>query len=186
MKRLFFAIKVELNTPLLATITDLRQRLSADKMVWTEQKVHHITIRFLGKTADDKIPPLIRTMDELLPQFSPISLKMNKLGVFGSRYQPTTLWYGFEDFSPLVPLFEQMEEKLKGLGFEENKGNFVPHLTICRIKKLVDKGRFWKIVEGVDVGGGQEVSVGEVVLYRSRLQESGPEYTILKRWALGV
>ena len=113
-------------------------------------------------------------------------MKINKLGVFGSQYHPTTLWLGFDSQPILIQLFEKVEERLTSeLGFEANDGNFVPHLTLGRVKKMDNKKRFWEAINKNQPSYFQEFTIKKIILYRSQLEKEGPIYTEIGKWELG-
>ena len=88
---------------------------------------------------------------------------------------------GFEHFEPFKKFFEDLEPKLQTMGFEPNYGNFVPHITLGRVKKLHDKHKFWESIEAVPKSFSQEINIDTLVLYQSFLHKDGPEYKSLFR-----
>jgi len=180
MKRLFVAAKTGLSEDFCALSKRLQQNMRFDKIIWVNPDLQHITLRFLGKTPDFQISPLCEVLSETAKQTLSFNLQMNKLGVFGSRYAPTTLWFGFNEFSLFKTLFHTLEEKLVNIGFESQQGNFVPHLTIGRIKEIDHKKNFWKRIEDSQPSFNQSVLIDELHLIQSKLSSDGPSYSVLK------
>jgi 2'-5' RNA ligase len=85
---------------------------------------------------------------------------------------------GFEHFEPFKKLFEDLEPKLQDLGFEPNEGNFVPHITLGRIKNLHSKDKFWESIEAIPPVS-QTINISEIILYQSFLHKEGPEYKVI-------
>lgn len=179
MKRLFIATKIELDERYFALMKNLQRQLAGDKIVWVDSKLQHLTLRFLGQTPDEQIPKLKRIMNDVANHNTSFSMEMDKLGVFGSRYAPSVLWLGFNEFELYRQLFEQLEAKILDLGFEPNHGNVVPHITLGRIKETQSKKFFWEIIEKNKPDFRQAISIEEITLYQSRLQPTGPIYTPL-------
>ncbi|MEG1555728.1 MAG: 2'-5' RNA ligase family protein, partial [Bacteroidales bacterium] len=100
MKRLFIATTIKLDENYLQLRRQLKARTNYDSIVWVEDALQHITLRFLGKTPDEKIPLVIEMLKKTAVSTSAFSMVMDKLGVFGSRYAPTTIWLGFNQFDP--------------------------------------------------------------------------------------
>jgi 2'-5' RNA ligase len=94
------------------------------------------------------------------------------------------IWLGFEHFEPFKKLFDELEPKLQTLGFEPNYGNFVPHITLGRIKSLHDKHKFWESIESVPSSFEQTLEIKEMCLYQSFLHKDGPEYKTLGTYGL--
>ena len=184
MKRLFIAVPVQLSPPFENLSLKLQNELSRDNIVWVEPKLQHLTLRFLGQTPEHLIDPLIKNLHHLCSQHASFALELNKLGVFGTRYAPAVLWYGFQEFSKFKELFFKIEPSLVEMGFESNYGNFVPHLTVGRIKKIEDKKRFSALVTQSQPTFSQAIPIQEVQLIRSKLTPTGPKYTILDTFPL--
>lgn len=145
-------------------------------MTWVAQDVTHLTLRFLGKTPDEKIPAILEAMNTATSKHQPIELSLNKLGVFGSRYAPSVIWLGFNDFAEYKALFLDLEAELVKLGFEPNRGNFVPHITLARIKQVDNKKKFWQLIEGCQDMPSQPLNIDHITLYQSKLLPEGPKY----------
>ena len=184
MKRLFIAIPITLDPEFVALGEQLKARTGYDRIVWTQAEVQHLTLRFLGETPDNKIEPLITALGTIFNDVRRFQLTIDKLGVFGSHYKPTTLWLGFQDFEVLKPIHERIEETLPTLGFEADHGNFVPHITLGRIKEIANKNKFWQLFEHSQPTHQQTIDVKQIILYRSKLRPEGPVYTEMAHWDL--
>lgn len=184
MKRLFVAVDVRLSEPFQVLSAQLKQQLCLDKIVWVDANLHHLTLRFLGQTPEPYILPLKQALTKLAAENHAFSLEINKLGVFGSKHSPQVIWLGFQDFESFRQLFLQLEPQLSAIGFEPNYGNFVPHLTLGRIKQIQNKKRFWELVTALQPKESQVVRVDSLLLIQSRLTPQGPIYRVLERYPL--
>jgi 2'-5' RNA ligase len=79
-------------------------------------------------------------------------------------------------------LFEKIEAKVQEVGFEPNQGNFVPHVTIGRIKNILNKKRFSELISQLQPTSSQNLSIHNWSLYQSKLNNKGVEYRIIKDW----
>lgn len=179
MKRLFIAVKVELNQEFEQLTEGLKRSCHYDQITWVARTHTHLTLRFLGKTPDPKIPELVKILKEVSQQFEPFTLQLNKLGIFGSRYAPSVIWLGFEEFSRFKQLFETLETQLLQAGFEPAQGNFVPHITLGRIKKIENKKKFRELIESSQPTFEQTIPVNRLILFQSKLNSDGPEYRVV-------
>ncbi|MBP1673317.1 MAG: hypothetical protein H6Q25_1132 [Bacteroidetes bacterium] len=184
MKRLFIAVPVVLSDDFQKLSETIQQKMKRDDVVWVKPQLQHLTLRFLGATTDSLIDPLISALRELGSQNRKFELKMDKIGVFGSRYAPTTIWYGFNHFEPFKNLFDQLEPRLKEIGFEANYGNFVPHLTVGRIKKIENKHQFTEQITQLQPTFTQSVAIDSLELIKSKLTTQGPIYKTLEVFPL--
>ena len=73
---------------------------------------------------------------------------------------------------------------MEELGFERDRQNFVPHLTIGRIKFIQDKNHFSRVIGGYKGQEFERMVVNEFELIESRLQPTGPVYTVLESFEL--
>ncbi len=177
MKRLFIATGIiTLSPELRQWKSGLRYALRHDDMVWVQDGVCHLTLRFLGATPSSRLPLVRNAMEQAAAHHSPMTLTLDKAGVFGSRYAPKVLWLGFEDFAELKSLFAELEQKLTEAGFEPAYGNFVPHVTMARIKQVTDKRKFWQTIEANSLNCKQQIQINGLTLYQSFLHKEGPEY----------
>ena len=186
MKRLFIATPViSLSAEIQKVSADLRFKLRHDDIVWVKDDVRHLTLRFLGATPPQQVPSIRKALEEACAQNQPFTLTINKIGVFGSHYHPEVIWLGFDHFEPFRKLFEDLEPKLQTIGFEPNYGNFVPHITLGRIKNLHDKRKFWEYIEQAQKESfAQDLTISELHLYQSFLHKDGPEYKVIGKATL--
>jgi len=176
MKRLFIAVEIELSDRFQALTQQLKADLKNDEVVWVKSELQHLTLRFLGETPDTQIEPITNALSTIANSTQPLELQLDKMGIFGSKYAPTTLWYGFSEFSLFKKLFENLEKELLQIGFQENYGNFVPHITIGRIKKIDNKKHFWETIEKRQPQFSQTITVCQLKLIQSKLNSDGPTY----------
>ena len=179
MKRLFIAVDIELSEQFQTLTQQLHLDLKNDDIVWVKSGLQHLTLRFLGETPESKIEPLANVLSALANITQPFELQLDKMGVFGSKYAPATLWYGFSEFAPFKNLFEKLEKELSHIGFSTNYGNFVPHITVGRIKKVDHKKRFWETIAKRQPQFSQTISVNHLKLIQSKLTNDGPVYKTL-------
>lgn len=184
MRRLFIATKVELSEANKALREQLHYDFRHNDMVWVQDHVAHLTLRFIGKTPEQQVMPLKNVLKDICDQNQPFELTLDKLGIFGSRYKPQVLWIGFQDFFKFQQLFEQLEPEILKLGFDPYRGNFIPHITLARIKGVVDKPQFWQQFERSTVQNPQTIPIHELTLYQSFLHPNGPEYKPLATYQL--
>ncbi|MDZ4225039.1 MAG: RNA 2',3'-cyclic phosphodiesterase, partial [bacterium] len=91
------------------------------------------------------------------------------------------LWAGLEGrIEGLAGLRERLEGEFEKVGFEREKREFKPHLTIVRIKVPPKNDSWLKTLEGMKERSFGETQVDHLILYKSELTKEGPVYTALK------
>lgn len=176
MKRLFAAIKIHPSARYISLFSEISSSLHYEHIKWVEPENMHLTLKFLGETDETKIPAICLAIETAIKQSKPFTLKIANTGVFGSRYDPKVLWFGIEKNVELEDLARNLFAELAKCGWETDRQNFVPHLTIGRIKGLKDKPHFQQIISKFNTVEIQEENVTEITLFESILRREGPLY----------
>jgi len=185
MKRLFAAIKVHPDENLLSVYSDLRAMLRNEKIKWVDEKNIHITLKFFGETPENQIDTICETLDDVAYRHEPFTLKLQNIGIFGSKYNPRVIWFGMEKCPAIEALAEDTLQGLDKAGYPVDRQNFRAHLTVGRIKFINDKRNFQQSIDQLKEVFIQDVNVDEFMLYESKLRPQGPEYTVVESFKLG-
>ena len=184
MKRLFIAIKIEPDQSFMEIYTKLTSNLSYENIRFAEIKNLHLTLRFIGETEENKIPDIDRVMNKMAETAKSFTLNINRTGVFGSSYNPKVLWFGIDTIEQLTQLHTAIELNLSKVGFYPDRQNFVPHLTLSRIKQLKDLKLFQKIINEYRDKEIMKQEVQSFSLIESILMKEGPIYNTLSSYTL--
>lgn len=184
MKRLFLAIKLQPNNHFLELFSSLKAGLKHEKIKWIEPNNLHLTIKFFGETPENKIHELVTTLKLGVEKQNKFSLQISTLGIFGSQYNPKLIWAGLKKTGPLIQLVTNVTAELEKIGYFKDRQNFVPHLTLGRIKNLNDKNLFQNIISNFKEAYFQEELVKQICLLESTLTREGPIYTIIEKFEL--
>jgi len=185
MKRLFVAVKLMPDDNFLKSYVALRHALQLEKISWVKPENFHLTLKFLGKTPEEKLPAIRTALQQAVAQISCFSMKMAGTGIFGSAYKPRVLWFGVENDTAIHQLGEMVLNSLDKAGFPRDRQNFVPHLTIGRINKIEHKKMFQEAVAAHRHDFLQEFQVNKIILYESLLKPSGVIYRVVMDFPLG-
>ncbi len=184
MKRLFAAIKIKPKVEFLEIFQGLKQDLKHEKIKWVESYNLHLTLKFFGETDEERIPEIIAALKASVNEHQHFSFDISKIGIFGSSYNPKVVWAGLTETDSLIKLEASVKCSLEGVGYVSDRQNFVPHLTLGRIKNLKDKDLFQDIISNYKEKYFQEVSVKKVYLFESTITKTGPVYTIIEEFNL--
>jgi RNA 2',3'-cyclic 3'-phosphodiesterase len=176
MKRLFAAVKIHPSANFISLLNELSSSLRHERIKWVEPATMHLTLKFFGEADEAKIPAICHALKSAVAQSKPFTLKIANTGVFGSRYDPKVIWFGIWKNDELERLAQNIFAELERCGWEADRQNFVPHLTIGRIKELKDKQLFQQILGNFNTVKIQEEKVTEIILYESILRREGPLY----------
>ena len=182
MKRLFAALKIHPDAEFLGKYRELKQELRHEQIKWVEEHNIHVTLKFFGETEERKIPEICSVLKRSASSAATFHLQLNRLGLFGSSYAPKVIWVGIEPFAELSFLMKNIHHDLKSIGFEPDRQNLVPHLTLGRIKFLRDKVIFNRTIEQFKSISSTQLFIGEMILFESILHREGPEYIALEKF----
>ena len=185
MKRLFLAIPINTeNNGFAPLVNDLRHRLSHEKMInWVRPTNIHLTLKFIGKTPSQDEPRIIEAVSKVVDNHHSFTMDFNRTGIFGARYAPRVLWLGMQQTpDELLKLEEDVLTAFDGIGYQRDRQNFVPHLTLGRIKDLCEKQYFQKVVQAIEQKTYIHQEVNEIILFQSILRPDGAVYKIVKKW----
>ncbi len=185
MKHLFVAIKIVPDETFLKSYGALRHALQLEKISWVKPDNFHLTLKFLGKTPEEKLPAIREALQHVAKQKKMFSMKMAGTGIFGSSYKPLVLWFGVENDEAIHQLGEDVLNVLDNTGFPRDRQNFVPHLSIGRIKKIEHKKIFQDAITAHRHDFLQEFTVDKIILYESLLKPSGVVYRVVMDFPLG-
>jgi 2'-5' RNA ligase len=147
----------------------------------------HLTAKFLGDVAADKIPQVCDAVAQAVAGVAPFDLEIRGAGAFPNAARPRTIWIGTgSGEAQLNLLAERLEAALMKLGFDRENRPFHGHLTLGRVRRpsraLAALTPMLK--QRADLSLGQ-TAVHEVVVFSSELQRGGPIYEALSRASLG-
>jgi 2'-5' RNA ligase len=185
MKRLFVAIKLIPDENFLKSYYFLKNNLQTDIIKWVKPDLMHLTLKFLGETPDEKIKEIKHILIGFSRNSKAFKVEFDKCGIFGSSYNPRVIWFGPSKNDEIKAFGIQLLEKFHEHGYIRDSQNFVPHLTIGRIKKTLNKNHFQQIIAKIKNGRIQEFHFKEIVLYQSILKPDGPIYIELGKYSLG-
>jgi 2'-5' RNA ligase len=182
--RAFIAVEIDPQIVRLISLTvaDLKPRIPGIR--WVPPTNFHFTIKFLGNIEESKIEPIAQALEIALYPFPRFTISAKGLGVFPDSKRPRVLWIGLEG-KELSKLASKVEKALEPLGFEPEKRDFKPHLTVGRWRQFDRPSR--ELGEGLERWKGHEFgesTVAEVIFFQSELKREGAIYHPLKVVAL--
>jgi 2'-5' RNA ligase len=178
--RSFLAFDIEDQT-IIRKLTEVQGMLAntgADLKPVKPQNIH-LTVRFLG----DIHPPMVDAIHEEMKQlsFAPFTVELRGLGAFPKLSYPRVVWAGIrKGAKELTDVFEQLEPRLRGLGFKPDMKGFSPHLTIARVRTGKNKVRLAEVIRELEDYEFGAVKAECLRLKKSDLTPRGPIYTNLR------
>jgi 2'-5' RNA ligase len=139
----------------------------------------HITMRFLGNIHSTMVDEIHAKMEEL--SFTPFDVELKGIGVFPNMKYLKVIWTGIRQGSDeLKKISDQLEPRLRKLGFKSDPKGFSPHLTIARVRTGHNKAELSRCVEELADYEFGVLKAECLRLKKSVLTPKGPIYSTLK------
>ncbi len=149
------------------------------KISWVKPSNVHITLKFLGEVSSEKIPEIYDSLVRCVMGKKPFEIEVTGTGGFPNLKRPRIIWVGLKKGSEeLKNLAASIDNELRKIGFQKEKREFKPHLTIGRVKYIDDIDRFVKKMNSEEFKGGI-FTAEEILIMRSELKPTGAVYTKL-------
>jgi len=176
--RLFVALEIPTTArnSLAALMASLRA--IAREPRWVRAENLHITLKFLGEVAEDKLAP-VQTALGGIRSHQAVTAAFRGLGFFPNEKDPRVFWAGIEASSNLKTLAADIEGAMEKCGIAREKREFSPHLTLARLERSLPEALRKAIAENAQREFGS-LRTGEFHLMQSKLKPSGAEYTTLR------
>ena len=153
--------------------TKLEEKLKETgvRMKTVEPENIHITLKFLGEVKSDKVREIINSLESI---HSPrLVANTTRIGVFPNTNYIKVVWLGI-DSPGLMNLHGKLEMALSKVGFNPEK-NFIPHITLARVKEKPNKN----LIELIGTEDRVGFTIDKLLLMKSVLTERGPVYEVL-------
>ena len=146
--RLFIAINFsdEIKNKLIAAQDMLRKHASSGN--FTRPENLHLTLIFLGETAQSRLPAIKRAVNSV--DDKAFELSTNALGRF-RRGGGDIWWVGIDGNPMLTKIYHTLADSLTASGFEIEKREFKPHLTLAREVLLKNDKNIPAAIDSLDI-----------------------------------
>jgi RNA 2',3'-cyclic 3'-phosphodiesterase len=180
-------IAVELPEPVLGLLeraqASLAQAVPRGPVRWVRPEGIHLTLKFLGNVAENKIGAIAASMDVLATGERRLVLETGGLGYFPPRGTLRVLWLGVSgQVSALSMLQRRVDQALTAHGFAPESRAFSPHLTLGRVREGASQEEQRAIAAALNRMRPEEplpILVEGVTLFESQLRPGGAVYAAL-------
>ncbi len=176
--RLFVAL--DLPPEVIEVTTDVQSeldRLNLFKGKWTPAANLHLTLKFLGEVATEKVDDIHQSLASI--RFYPFTASLAELGVF-SPQQIRILWIHVGG-SGVIEIQRKIDDALKNIYPPEHR--FMSHLTIARIKQVSLPSRLLQTLNKITLCPCP-FEVKEFHLNSSTLTANGPLYKTIAKYTI--
>ncbi len=175
--RTFIAVEIK-DASVMRRLIEARDYLlkSNAELKPVEDENIHLTLRFIGEIPFSLVKAICAEISKIRVEKFQIHVK--GIGAFPSTLKPRVVWAGVEEGSDkLRELYLLIEERLRKLSIPREREEFIPHITLARVKGFKNIDKLTRILsELVNVDFGY-TEVDEVFVKKSVLTPSGPVYS---------
>lgn len=168
-KRLFIAIDIP--NDIKSTLVEIQNKLINiyGKKGCTNLNSLHLTLKFLGDTNKEKVSKIIENLELSLKNAKSFDLQLSEISGFPNINYPKIIICSLKPVDEISKLAKTVDNSLHLIGFEKEKRNFKPHITIFRPKFTKNPK-----IENVKIKGN--LTVKSVKLYESVLKPDRAYY----------
>lgn len=160
----------------------LQEKLPDSPVRWVDFQKMHLTLKFLGDISKENIGMVEKILQSEGAKRPAMDLGIGGIGAFPKMRHPRVIWIGVEAPPDLFDLRRGIEDGVARLGYNYDKYEFTPHLTLGRISRKAsarDVRTVGNVLHGFQVGFIGVARIEAVHLYRSDLRSDGARYSCL-------
>jgi 2'-5' RNA ligase len=148
---------------------------------WVKPGNIHITLKFLGEVAEEKIDEVFSATEAALRDVKGFKMNLKGMGAFPDLRRPRVIWVGGgKGEEELSGMAARIEDELKKIGYPKEKRKFSAHFTVGRVKSPKNIQKLMEMVQSKDFET-EDIEVNEVTVMKSQLNPAGAIYTPLKK-----
>jgi 2'-5' RNA ligase len=149
----------------------------AGRLRWALTENLHLTVRFIGATAPDRVPDLVMATEAAAALVAPFTVRLSGAGAFPAADRPRILWLGIvEGAAELGALAGTLGEQLAEWGWDHDERPFRAHLTLGRADGVRGAGRAVAALARAATALDAAWTVDRLVVYQSDLGHGPVRY----------
>jgi len=167
-------------------LTEAQHRLATavtqSSIRWVGPEQFHLTLRFLGNVAAERLENLASVFHQACAQSRPMRLRAEGIGFFPRPHAPRVVWAGIRGDVPALGEFQRrIEAAVQPFSAEPGQERFHAHITLGRIKSITraELDTLSATAGGMSTALFGEWTAAEVQLIRSQLSPNGARYSVV-------
>jgi 2'-5' RNA ligase len=184
-------VAIELSENIRSALTQAQSHLkhSGIDAKWVAKDNIHLTLKFLGDMADERLAEVKTSIDRVASSFKPFELTIKGMGAFPETGFPEIIWAGIgKGAKESADIAKKVDIELSKLGFKPETRLFTAHVTIGRVRATGNKKAYKNKAPSAnksDFSVDAPQIVTFITLFRSKLTSDGPVYTKIHEAGLG-
>jgi len=143
---------------------------------WVKAEGQHVTLKFFGDITDNKVQEIESALAGIDQQHAAVPARIKEINAFPDLRRARVIVVSFQEgVDNARAIFHDIENRLHILGIAKEQREFIPHITLGRIKAPAPLLR--KDMLSLEE---KRFFLENLVLYQSTLTKEGALYTPLK------
>jgi len=152
---------------------------------WADPDNLHLTLLFLGETAEADIPALAAKLREAFARCPSLDLRLSSGGTFPPGRPARVAWVGVEAPEALETLQEEITQgAVDTLGFEPEERGYHPHVTLARCPDPWRRDAIDKFKNALTGPVGPPFVADHGILFESKLSPKGARYRAVETFPM--
>ena len=172
--RIFIAINLPEN--IKKKLADYQSKWPNLPARWTKKENLHITLTFLGDTADEELVEILKMTKETAEEHEPFFINLKKIIYGPKKGSPRMVWAEGEKSKELGKLSAELKS--------EGGIAHAPHITLARLKTWEFKQMEPEERPEINKDINLSFEVNSIEVMESELKRGGPKYIILESMPL--
>ena len=144
---------------------------------WVDLENVHLTLLFIGETAEEDVPALAAGLREAFARCPPLDLRLGSGGTFPPGRPGRVAWVGVEAPEELATLQADVAQAaVAALGFEPEERAYHPHVTLARCSDPWRREAIDKFKNALTGPIGPPFVADHGILFESKLSPKGARY----------
>lgn len=134
-------VRTFISVPVPDQVNSIKNRLKNEfykqksMIKWEKDDNVHLTLKFIGDMPEQDINHINQIIGQVVSNYTVLKYNISGTGCFPKPDRPRVLWLGVDgELTPLQNLVRNLNQELEKSGYPSETGDFIPHITIARIK----------------------------------------------------
>jgi RNA 2',3'-cyclic 3'-phosphodiesterase len=147
----------------------------------------HLTLSFLGEVGSEFVDRISSALTRAASETPPFDLVLEGVGAFPTPARPRVVWVGATTGGPQASaLAARVSAALAHEGFPVERGPFVPHVTLFRVRSPELHRRARALLTGAEAPPpARKLRISEILLKESTLTARGAIHRTIAVFPLG-
>jgi len=170
-------IALEVPEEIKEKIEELQKEFGSEGIVLVKKEAMHITLQFLGNIGEVDVAKVREAMQEI--GSAPFEVRLVGLSCFTPEFIKVVFAKVTAGSEELVEIYKELADALKEKGLAFEKEEYIPHLTLARVKRVRNKDALVSAINkhsALDLGS---FTASGISLKESILTPEGPVYNTL-------